>query len=186
LLSEPKVSATEFSKSALYISISWHGSEGVVNNRLHISWSHGHITYIEVCLGETKSVVRCSRKRAQVGFDAYIVPWSNFTYNCSIELPLRICIDIYQNTWSIMQSKGGGRGHSAADVAESFTQSCIHEYCWKGSNSKALEHWNSQKLPDLYSNKNNLLVVIWRAGPHSGACKSEAVSILFMYLSQDF
>ena len=27
------------SKSALYISIFWHGSEGVVNNRLHISWT---------------------------------------------------------------------------------------------------------------------------------------------------
>ena len=47
---------TEFSKSALYISISWRGSQGVVNNRLHISWSHGHITYIEVCLGETRNL----------------------------------------------------------------------------------------------------------------------------------
>jgi len=46
---------TEFSKSALYrvISIFWHGSEGVVINRLHISWAVGYIEYIAVCLGET-------------------------------------------------------------------------------------------------------------------------------------
>ena len=30
-----------------------NGPQKQVNNRLHISWSHGHITYIEVCLGET-------------------------------------------------------------------------------------------------------------------------------------
>ena len=62
------VSATVFSKSALYISIFWHGSEGVVDNRLlHLSWSHGHITYIEVCLGETSCHSQTSLKQTTGG-----------------------------------------------------------------------------------------------------------------------
>ena len=44
-------------KSALYISIFWHGLGGMGNNRLHISWSHGYITYIDVCPGETNFLV---------------------------------------------------------------------------------------------------------------------------------
>ena len=42
------------------------GFWGVVNNRLHISWSHGHITYIEVCLGETTLTVTSKNWRSAI------------------------------------------------------------------------------------------------------------------------
>jgi len=43
------------SKSEDYIKNFQHDFGGMVNHKLHISWSVGHITYIAVCLGETKS-----------------------------------------------------------------------------------------------------------------------------------
>ena len=47
---------TGVSKSEDYVTTFWHGLGGVVKNRLHISWTGGHFTYIAVWLGETSKM----------------------------------------------------------------------------------------------------------------------------------
>ena len=59
----------------------------MVNNRLHISWSIGHITYIEDCLWETSYVQ--SRELCSIGAQSCLS--AEVTEASCQELPVRTC-----------------------------------------------------------------------------------------------